>query len=743
MAWGWWKRRRRRWWRGLWRRRRFARRRPRRPARRPRRRRVRRRRRWRRGRLRRRVYNRRRRIRRKRRRQKLTIRQWQPDKRRICRIKGYLPALIYGDGTFSKNYTSHLEDRISKGPFGGGHGTARMSLKVLYDDHLKGLNIWTYSNKDLELTRYLHTTITFYRHPDTDFIAVYNRKTPLGGNRYTAPSLHPGNMMLQRQKILIPSFKTKPRGSGKIRVVIKPPTLLVDKWYFQKDICDVTLFNLNITACSLRFPFCSPQTNNPCVTFQVLHSVYDKALGINTFGTKDTSETEQKENIKNWLTKALNTAGFTVLNTFRTEGIYSHPQLKKPPEVNNKPNAQQYFAPLDSLWGDKIYVNSNVNPPQTETTIPGILAENAYTYYQKAKQDTIKKHLGAMAHCHLTGIFNPALLTQGRLSPEFFGLYKEIIYNPYDDKGKGNKIWIDPLTKPDNIFDARSKVELEDMPLWMACFGYNDWCKKELNNWGLEVEYRVLLRCPYTYPKLYNDANPNYGYVPISYNFSAGKTVEGDLYVPIMWRTKWYPTMYNQYPVLEDLAMSGPFAPKEKIPSSTLTVKYKAKFIFGGNPISEQIVKDPCTQPTYEIPGGGTLPRRIQVINPEYIGPHYSFKSFDIRRGYFSAKSVKRVSEQSDITEFIFSGPKKPRIDQDRYQEAEEHSDSRLREEKPWESSQETESEAQEEEIQETNIQLQLQHQLKEQLQLRRGIQCLFEQLTKTQQGVHINPSLV
>nr|ABD34307.1 ORF1 [Torque teno virus] len=477
-----------------------------------------------------------------------------------------------------------------------------MSLKVLYDDHLKGLNIWTYSNKDLELVRYMHTTITFYRHPDTDFIAVYNRKTPLGGNRYTAPSLHPGNMMLQRTKILIPSFKTKPRGSGKIRVVIKPPTLLVDKWYFQKDICDVTLFNLNITAASLRFPFCSPQTNNPCVTFQVLHSVYDKALGINTFGTKETPEDQQMEDIKNWLTKALNTAGFTVLNTFRTEGIYSHPQLKKPPEGSNKPSAEQYFAPLDSLWGDKIYVNNNTSPSQTEATIPGILARNACTYYQKAKTSTLRQHLGAMAHCHLTGIFNPALLTQGRLSPEFFGLYKEIIYNPYDDKGKGNRIWIDPLTKPDNIFDARSKVELEDMPLWMACFGYNDWCKKELNNWGLEVEYRVLLRCPYTYPKLYNDANPNYGYVPISYNFSAGKTVEGDLYVPIMWRTKWYPTMYDQSPVLEDLAMAGPFAPKEKIPSSTLTIKYKAKFIFGAILYLNRLSRTPAPSPPTKFP---------------------------------------------------------------------------------------------------------------------------------------------
>ncbi len=38
--------------------------------------------------------------------------------------------------------------------------------------------------------------------------------------------------------------------------------------------------------------------------------------------------------------------------------------------------------------------------------------------------------LGNPAHCHLTGIFSPSYLSQGRISPEIPGLYTEIIYNP-------------------------------------------------------------------------------------------------------------------------------------------------------------------------------------------------------------------------------------------------------------------------------------------------------------------------
>nr|CAF05767.1 hypothetical protein [Torque teno virus] len=193
MAWGWWKRRRRWWFRKRWTRGRLRRRWPRSARRRPRRRRVRRRRRWRRGRRKTRTYRRRRRFRRRRRKAKLIIKLWQPAVIKRCRIKGYIPLIISGNGTFATNFTSHINDRIMKGPFGGGHSTMRFSLYILFEEHLRHMNFWTRSNDNLELTRYLGASVKIYRHPDQDFIVIYNRRTPLGGNIYTAPSLHPGN----------------------------------------------------------------------------------------------------------------------------------------------------------------------------------------------------------------------------------------------------------------------------------------------------------------------------------------------------------------------------------------------------------------------------------------------------------------------------------------------------------------------------------------------------------------------
>ncbi|UJO01995.1 ORF1 [Anelloviridae sp.] len=738
MAWGWWRRRRRGWLRrwGWRRRRRPARRRARWAARRARRRRVRRRRFRRRGRPRRRTFKRRRRRRRFRRKPKIKLTQWQPDMVRRCFIRGFLAAVICGQGTFSNNYSSHLEDRIARGGFGGGHSTMRFSLKVFYEEHLRRLNYWTCSNKDLELVRYFYTTVTFYRHPTQDFIARYNRKTPLGGNILTAPSLHPGSMMTSKHRIMIPSLETRPKGKKTVKIRIAAPTLFTDKWYFSKDVCDLTLLNLDVTMADLRFPFCSPQTDNPCMTFQTLSAVYNNFLSITIF--QGTSETQQ---IKAFLNAAMpNNESVRVLNTFKTEGNYSHPQIPKAAVQQSRPqnNEAEYFGQLDGLWGDPIYMPTG----QTLTKLIEQIEKNMQNYNKKLKEE-FPAMVGSAAHTHLTGIFGSSWLNSGRISPEVLGLYTEIIYNPYKDKGTGNHIWIDSLTKNNNHFkEGQSKCHLQDMPLWMMAFGYIDWIKKDLNQWDAPLNYRVMIISPYTFPMMYKQSDPTYGYVPVSYRFTSGLMPDGSSYIPFSFRGKWYPNLLNQQQVLEDLSRSGPFAPKTNVPSATLVMKYKSRFNFGGNPISEQVIRDPCTQPTYDIPGANTLPRAIQVIDPKVLGPGYSFRSFDIRRGYFSATSIKRVSEQSETTEFLFSGPKKPRIDLQKYEPPEDVYSTLQKETRPWESSQEEETEAPSEEEEERPLREQLQQQLREQHQLRKGIQHLFQQLVKTQQGVHINPCL-
>ncbi len=123
----------------------------------------------------------------------------------------------------------------------------------------------------LDLARYNGCRFTFYRDKVTDFIVTYDISAPYKLDKYSSPSYHPGMMMLKtKNKILIPSYNTKPKGKSTVSVRIKPPKLFLDKWYTQEDLCTVNLVTFAVSAASFTHPFCPPQTDNPCCTFQVL-----------------------------------------------------------------------------------------------------------------------------------------------------------------------------------------------------------------------------------------------------------------------------------------------------------------------------------------------------------------------------------------------------------------------------------------------------------------------------------------
>nr|UGV44905.1 MAG: ORF1 [Torque teno virus] len=717
----WWRRRR---WRVPWRRRRWRRRRPRtrrfrRAARRPRRprvRRPRRRRGWaRRYRLRRR--------RRRRRRRKLILTQWQPAKIRKCLVIGYLALVLCGNGTFSRNYASHSDDYIQKGPFGGGLSSMRFNMRILYDQFKRHLNFWTHTNQDLDLVRYRGCTITLYRHPEVDFIVKFNRKPPFLDTVVSAPAMHPGMLMTTKHKILVKSFKTKPKGKGTVKVRIRPPTLFDDRWYFQHDICKTTLFTISATPCDLRFPFCPPQTDNPCVNFLVLAGVYNGKLSI---------EATKVESEYNALTSAINmTTQGTLFNTFKTPEMIKCPAAVKKTESSDA--GTNCYKKLDSNWGDVIW---------NDQTIENFKSNTNNLWAARGNQTmTGSKYLN-----YRTGIYSAIFLSAGRLSPDFGGLYNDIVYNPTTDEGIGNIVWIDWCTKADcNFNETQAKGVLKDIPLWAALFGYVDFLKKTFKDDQLDKTARLTLICPYTKPQLVGPTQPNKGFVPYDYNFGRAHMPSGESYIPIYYRFRWYICLFHQQKFIEDIVSSGPFAYHGSQASATLTTKYKFHFLFGGNPVPQQTVRDPCNQPVFDIPGAGGLPRPIQVVDPKYVNEGYTFHAWDFRRGLFGQAAIKRVSGEQTNASLYSSGPKRPRTEIPP-QDAEEGSYSREGKLQPWlDSSEQEESETEAPEEEATSppsLQLQLKQQIREQRQLRCGIQHLFQQLMKTQQNLHINPCL-
>ena len=643
---------------------------------------------------------------------------------------GYLPLIICGENTSARNFATHSDDLISNGPYGGGMTTTKFTLRILYDEHLRHLNYWTVSNEDLDLCRYLGGTFYAYRHPTVDFIIQIHTSPPFLDTPLTGPSIHPGMLMLTKHKILIPSLKTRPSKKHKVKIRFRPPKLFQDKWYPQSELCDTTLITIFATACDLQFPFGSPLTNNPCVNFQVLGSVYKKHLSI-----LPEKLSLYEEHYDNNLYKNIQ-----LYQTFQTIAQIK-PSTQEPEFPTTWQNCQN-TTKLNSAGSNQDKCNDTWYFGKTYTDKIAEAAKQIRKKYLNATRKALPL-LQTVGHELLeyhTGVYSSIFLSAGRTYFETTGAYTDIIYNPLVDKGIGNKVWLDPLNKEDAVLNRKqAKVLLEDIPIWAALFGYTEFAAKYTGDSAISANYRLTLRCPYTDPMLVDRNNEDQGFVPYSKNFGNGKMPGGSSNVPLTMRIKWYPILFHQLELMEELVQSGPFAYRGDEKMCVLAIKYNFRWKWGGNPVSHQIVRNPCKGGS----GARREPRSIQAVDPKYVTPTLSFHSWDFRRGLFGKASIERMSRESETNVYSTGPPRKrPKRDTDPYNsEQEENSISRHLQLQPWiHSSQEAQSE-EETQVPE-NLQEQLLQQLREQQQLRVYLQSLASQVLKIRAGYGIHPLL-
>nr|UHM25864.1 MAG: ORF1 [Torque teno midi virus] len=197
---------------------------------------------------------RRRRYKVRRKRKQIAIKQWQPDSIVTCKIKGVTTLVLGGEGKQLVCYTNVKQSWVPpKAPGGGGFGCEVFSLGYLYEQYKLHRNIWTKTNIGKDLCRYLRVRLTFYRHPDTDFIINYERQPPFDIRKDTYTYCHPLFMLLSKHKILLLSKFTKPNGKVKKSVVVKPPKQMITKWFFQEHFSHEPLLMIRAAACNLSY----------------------------------------------------------------------------------------------------------------------------------------------------------------------------------------------------------------------------------------------------------------------------------------------------------------------------------------------------------------------------------------------------------------------------------------------------------------------------------------------------------
>ena len=634
------------------------------------------------------------------------------------------------------NYAMHCEDSTPQPEaFGGGMSTVTFSLLVLYDQYQRHLNRWSFANDQLDLTRYRGCRFKFYRSRDTDFIVTYNIKPPMKMNETTGPNAHPGMLMQMKHKILIPSFLTRPGGRRFISVKIPPPKLFEDKWYPQQDFCKVALVSLTATACDFRHPFCSPQTNNPCTTFQVLRENYNKVIGFPIKGE------EAYTDFETWLYES---GGH--YQTFQTEAQFRVPSHTPWGDTNSdKQTWQNTWSGANGIYYKKTDSNFGYHSFQVKNKKNDIINRRDKYFSWETNFNNQATHLNPTwqpgrfkQYEYHFGWFSPIFIGPNRYMTQFRPAYMDVTYNPFNDKGKGNLVWFQYLTKPDTEFDpVQCKCVLKDIPLWAAFFGYSDYIESQLGPFqDHETVGICCFVCPYTVPACYKPGNVQMGYVFYDTNFGNGKMPSGVGQIPVFWQSRWRPYLKWQQQVMNDICKTGPFAYRDELKQAQLCAMYNFKFLWGGDLLYPQVIKNPCGDSG--VPSSpGRQPRSVQATNPLTMGPQFIFHKFDSRRGFYSAASLKRMLQKPTDDELYIKKSKFPRL-LTALQEYPGQEDSCSSQEERSDLSQE-EREAEAPQTQ-TEVQQQLRQQLKQQLHLRNQLQLVMYQLSRTQANLHLNP---
>nr|UHK05299.1 MAG: ORF1 [Torque teno midi virus] len=580
----WWKRRKRPWF-GRWRwrkrynryknrktRKRYARRRPRRFTRRRRR--------------------RRRKYKVRRKRPTITLKQWQPDSVVFCKIKGQELLILGAEGRQMRLFTDVKGDTVPpRTPTGGGSAYWVPTLGYLYSELKFHANIWTKSNIYKDLCRYLKVKITAFRHPSIDFILQYDRQPPYNVNKTTYMSTHPQQLLQQKHHKVILSTQTNPNGKLYKKFTVRPPKLMIQKWFFTDAFSKYPLLLLKASAADFKYSYLQCCNEN-----QQLNMYYLDIL-------------------------------------FYLNGNYASTTTRG----GYLPYAT---APTGkSTWTVK-YISGKREQIQIDTT-------NYNTSISYTSGWFTSKLLRAIALWHDT----LRTTEEEQKNPSANLPVNNCIYNPNLDSGKDNMIFLHSIHK-ESWAPPTTDLELiiPNVPLWLGLWGLFDYVNKIKNSSKDEFLKTHIVGLRSTALLYLPQSGSSKTIVPLDKAFINGNTFFDQ--IPTYHDKQfWYPTCLNQQQILNAIVETGPFVPKlGNITNSTweLKINYNFQFKWGGPHITDPEIMDPKNQGHWDDdprPNNAT----VQIKNPEKQKSESFIQPWDLRRGFIKESALKRVYENLSI----------------------------------------------------------------------------------------------
>ncbi len=638
----------------------------------------------------RRFWRRRYRVRRQRKLKKIKIAQWQPPKINKLKITGDYP-LFQGTNLRIGNDNTMYIDSVAPThvPGGGLFSITVFSLKGLYELHLKARNWWTKSNCDMPLIKYTGCKLYLYRTMDYDYVTVYTTCGSLTASEQLFNSSQPSILLLNKSKKIV-KCRNKNHYRKPYKVVkIRPPTLMTNQWYFQRELLDIPLVMIITSAMSLDRFYSSSNSISSTMGFTCLNTDFFQYHNF-----KDKGTYPYRPNDEHYL--------FTIPQHI----TYDQAQMKDlillgntldmtqgQPIGQNQTEIDTYFTSRNK-WGNPFY--------------PSILTQELSPIIVTKSENlqTLKAHIKANWGTNGNKPIKSASFVTTSKNPLIY-----CRYNPQNDVSK-NAIFLTNITTDKTKWHEPEVEKLvnKGLPLWLLMFGWTDWLKKSEAAQKPDTDYVLGIVSEHIIPHFTH----TFYYVPVDFNFLHGKSPYEDQEgaVKDYDLENWHPKLNFQQETISRIINTGPAT--IKLPDKTTAeahMKYCFYFKLGGCPPPMDNVCDPQKQPMYPKPGNLLLRPLLQ--NPE-MPPEYYLYNWDERRGHLTERAAKRLKKDSDFKDTFFKST----------------GQTSLTARAPTPQTSSTEDSEEEEKSEET-LQLQLRHQHRRQRKLRQRIYELLSLVQK------------
>lgn len=573
---------------------------------------------------------------------KITIKEWQPDCIRKCKIKG-VTCLTYVNTNRLPHNSTMYESSITPDhwPGGGCFSVTQYSLESLYDMHEKCLNWWTVSNQDLPLCRYLGCKFRFYQCEYTDYIVKVTNQLPNPSNKLTYPSCQPYMMLMSDKKIVIPSKQNKKKRKPYYSVFVPPPQQTQTKWYFQYDFNKIPLIQIYTSATNLNHTYIRPQSNSNTITFYSLNTslIQNRNMSTNTGiswpcrfqGTISvylyyTEEPNLPTNANDL--HIGNLIPLTEIKENKLGQTYNHVE-----HVVDSTKYKNFFKNWKANWGNPFaynpeaeigrYLYSFKSPETISNTIQSKTITNDLKWSDIMENQTQDYNLNYTDQ----PIFLP------------------FQYNPNRDTGKDTKCYLlsnsngtgwDPPSNDDLI--------LEGFPMWLILWGFQDFQTKLKRVTNIDKNYMIVIKSHFT------QRPTDMLLVPLGTSFRHGNSpYEQTCLLPD--KLMWYPMTQYQEEEINKIVSVGPGIPSmNDCLSENITAFYTFYFKWGGCPPKNINIDNPAHQAQYPIPRNEYETNSLQ--NPA-SAPETVLYSFDSRHGSLTTTAIDRITKDWQTETFI------------------------------------------------------------------------------------------